>query len=606
MNELLQLLRFARPYSSRLLISVFLMAIVGACHGAVALLAEPVFDRLLNATPRQGPVELYKIPFFDIAMHLDDLLPAGIGDLWMVVAVGIVGVFLIKGACNFLGNYLVNYAGLSAVRDLREDTYGIVLNQSPAFFQKQHTGRLISSLINDIEKIQVALSHILADLLRQGFTSIFLLWALIQTDWKLATVSLTVLPFVLVPTARIGRRIRKTTRRAQDNLAGLTQILEETIAGNRVVKAFGMERFEIGRFRAAAAAVFRYNLRYVVQQGVASPLIELFGALTIVALLTYARNEILAGQLTAGEFTTFIIALLMLYQPVKRLTGIYNIFQQAAGAAERVLGYRSHPHDVKEAPDAVELPPFSGSVEFEGVGFRYPEAAGAPILREINLKVSAGEVVAIVGPSGAGKTTLMNLLPRFFDPSQGRILVDGHDIRSVKLRSLRDRISLVTQETFLFDDTVFNNIAYGRPDISREAVENAARMAIAVDFIEALPKGYETHLGERGYRLSGGQRQRIAIARALLKDAPILILDEATSHLDSEAELLVQRALANLMRDRTVIVSAHRLSTIRSADKIVVLDQGTIAEIGRHDYLLEHSPLYRRLSKLQSVEQWSA
>ena len=605
MSELFHLLRFARPYAPRIAVSVVLMAIVGACHGVVALLAEPVFDRLLNPEPRQGPVELYRIPFLDATIHLDDLLPSWFDSLWMVVAVGIVGVFLLKGVCNFLGNYFVNYAGLSAVRDLREHVYGVVLNQSPAFFQKQHTGKLISTLVNDIEKIQVALSHILADLLRQGFACMFLLWVLIQTDWKLATVSLTVLPFVLVPTARIGRRIRKTTRSAQDYLASLTQILEETISGNRVVKAFGMESFEIGRFRAVAEDVFRYNLRYVVQQGLATPLIEIFGALTIVALLTYARNAILAEELTAGRFTTFIIALLMLYQPVKRLTGIYSIFQQAIGAAQRVLEYRSHPHDVKEAPDAGELLPFSRSIEFEGVGFHYPESAGPPTLREINLQVNAGQVVALVGPSGAGKTTLMNLLPRFFDPAEGRILVDRRDIRSVKLRSLRDQIALVTQETFLFDTTVFNNIAYGRPDISREAVENAARMAIATDFIEALPEGYDTHLGERGYRLSGGQRQRIAIARALLKNAPILILDEATSHLDSEAELLVQQALANLMRGRTVIVSAHRLSTIRSADKIVVLDGGAIAEVGAHDYLLEHSPLYRRLSKLQSVEQWS-
>ena len=351
MSELFHLLSFARPYAPRIAVSVVLMAIVGACHGVVALLAEPVFDRLLNPEPRQGPVELYKIPFLDATIYLDDLLPSWFDSLWMVVAVGIVGVFLLKGVCNFLGNYFVNYAGLSAVRDLREDVYGVVLNQSPAFFQRQHTGKLISTLVNDIEKIQVALSHILADLLRQGFACMFLLWVLIQTDWKLATVSLTVLPFVLVPTARIGRRIRKTTRSAQDYLASLTQILEETISGNRVVKAFGMESFEIGRFRAVAEEVFRYNLRYVTQQGLATPLIEIFGALTIVALLTYARSAILAEELTAGRFTTFIIALLMLYQPVKRLTGIYNIFQQAIGAAQRVLEYRSHPHDVKEAPD---------------------------------------------------------------------------------------------------------------------------------------------------------------------------------------------------------------------------------------------------------------
>jgi subfamily B ATP-binding cassette protein MsbA len=482
--------------------------------------------------------------------------------------------------------------------------YETVLNQSPAFFQTRHTGTLISSLISDIEKIQVATSHILADLLRQSFTVFFLLWVLVQTDWKLATVSLTLLPFVLIPTSRIGRRLRKTTRRAQDTLAELTQILQETISGNRIVKAFSMEAFEMGRFRAAAERVFRSNLRYARQQAIASPIIEIFGALTIVALLTYARNAIMAGEMTAGEFTKFVVALLLLYQPVKRLNGIYNIFQQALGSAQRVLEYTSHPHDVKEAANAAVLPPFARSIEFKGVGFRYPASDDAA-LRDVHIRVEAGEVAAIVGPSGAGKTTLMNLLPRFFDPTEGAIAIDGHDIRAMTLESLRDQIALVTQETFLFDDTVLNNIAYGRPDISREAVEKAAQMAIATEFIAALPQGYETDLGESGQRLSGGQRQRIAIARALLKNAPILILDEATSHLDSEAEMLVQKALANLMENRTVIVSAHRLSTIRRADKIIVMDAGAVVDIGKHDELLESCPLYRRLFEIQSIEQWS-
>jgi len=498
----------------------------------------------------------------------------------------------------------VNYAGFAAIRDLRNEIYGVVLNQSPAFFQKQHTGRLISSLVSDIEKIQIALSHILADLLRQVFIVIALLWVLMQTDWRLAGVSLTLLPFVLVPTARIGRRIRRTTRRSQDHLADMTKILQETTAGNRVVKAFGMEQFEIARFRDSAEKLFRTNLRYVRQQAVASPLIEVFGALTIVGLLTYAHYQIRGGEMTAGQFTTFVMALLMLYQPVKRLNGIYNIFQQALGSAQRVLEYMAHSHDVKEVAGAAVLPPFCRSIEFENVSFVYPETDAGAALRNVSLKVTAGEVVAIVGPSGAGKTTLMNLLPRFFDPTSGRILIDGHDIAKVTLTSLREQIALVTQEIFLFDDTVFNNIAYGRPDIPREAVERAASMAMAAEFIEAMPDGYQTHLGERGQRLSGGQRQRISIARALLKNAPILILDEATSHLDSEAEMLVQKALANLMAGRTVIVSAHRLSTIRNADKIVVVDEGTIVDVGTHDALLNSSEVYGRLYKLQSVEQW--
>ena len=385
----------------------------------------------------------------------------------------------------------------------------------------------------------------------------------------------------------------------------MTQILQETISGNRVVKAFSMEGFELGRFRVAAERLFRTNLRYVRQQAVASPLIEMFGALTIVGLLTYARNQIKADEMTAGEFTTFVVALLMLYQPIKRLNGIYNIFQQALGSGQRVMEYLSHPHDVKEAADATVPAPFSRSIEFQAVGFRYPDSRGETALRNVSFTVNAGEIVALVGPSGSGKTTLINLLPRFFDPTEGRILIDGQDIRAAKLKALRDQIALVTQETFLFDDTVFNNIAYGRPDIPREAVERAAEMAIAAEFIAALPEGYQTPLGERGHRLSGGQRQRIAIARAFLKNAPILILDEATSHLDSEAERLVQKALANLLEGRTAIVSAHRLSTIRSADKIMVIDEGKIADVGSHRSLMRRNALYRRLCELQSVEQFS-
>jgi subfamily B ATP-binding cassette protein MsbA len=603
LSELRQLLRYVRPHASKVGLSVFLMAIVGASHGLVAVLIEPVFDRVLNPGADHGPIRLIDIPFFGKTVELGDLLPASLDDVWAMIAVAILGVFVVKGICDFFGNYLINYAGLAGVRDLRNHVYEVVLNQSPAFFQTRHTGKLISSLVNDIERIQVALSHILADLLRQGFIVIALLWVLIQTDWRLALVSLTVLPAVLIPTSRIGRRIRSTTRRAQDDLGELTQILHETIEGNRVVKAFGMEAYEEGRFRAAADRRFWSNLRYVRQQAVTSPLIEVFGALTIVGLLSYVRQQVMIQQMTAGQFTTFVVALLMLYQPVKRLNGIYNIFQQALGSSQRVFEYLAHPHDVAESPSAADMPPFAHSIVFEKVSFHYPEHENEPTLRDIDLTVNAGEVVAIVGPSGAGKSTLLNLLPRFFDPTAGRILVDGHDLKSLKLSSLRSQIAVVTQETFLFDETVFNNIAYGQPHTPREQVVRAAQAAIADEFIEAMPAGYETNLGERGYRLSGGQRQRISIARALLKDAPILLLDEATSHLDTESEMLVQKALGNLMQGRTVIVVAHRLSTIRSADKIVVVEDGKIVDIGKHDRLLASSPVYQRLFELQSVDR---
>ena len=601
MGDLARLFGYVRPYYAHIAIAVVLMAVVGASYGLFALLLEPLLDRFLSPEPLNAPVELFKVPFFDTAIMLDDLLPvSGFGTFGLFCWVFLL-VSVAKGLCDYAASCLVNYAGYSAVRDIRNEMYGIVLGQSPAFFQTKHTGELISSLVSDIERIQSACSHFLADLMRQLFTTLALLFVLLQHDPLLTVGCVVVLPLVLLPASQIGRRLRRTSTKAQEHLAQLVKIMQETISGNRIVKAFAMEGFEIRRFRDRADRWFASSMRMVKQQAVVSPLIEVLGVGMILCLLIYVRSRILSGGMTAGQVVSFIVALVMLLQPIKRLIGIHNIFQQALGAVQRAFAYMDHPRDIKDDPAATPLPAIREAIEFDGVCFYYPGHSQEPALTDINLTVRARNVVALVGLSGAGKTTLMSLLPRFFDPSAGSIRIDGRDLRCVTVESIRNQVAIVTQETFLFDDTIFNNIAYGQADISPERVHAAARAAYAAEFIEQMPEGYDTNLGERGHRLSGGQRQRIAIARALLKDAPILLLDEATSHLDSEAETLVQRALSNLIHGRTVIMSAHRLSTIRSADEILVVDGGRIVDRGNHGSLLETCELYRRLVELQAV-----
>ncbi len=600
MREYFRLIRYVRPYSLHLAASVLFMAVAGGAHAMIALLVRPILDRVLDPGTPDAPVELLRV--FGQPIYLDRLVPPQIHNVWTMVAFAILAVFLAKGVCDYVGNYLVNHTGLSAVTDLRQRAFDHVLRQDLHFFESHSTGKLMSSIMIDLDKIQVAVSHILADLLRQSFTAMGLLYVVLHTDWRLSLVSLTVLPIVLIPTVRIGRRIRSTTRRAQDYAAELNQVLQEALSGHQVVKSFTSEPHESSRFRRAVQRFRIETLKYVAQQALSTPLIEFFGALTIVGLLTYAREQIKAGAMTSGEFMTFVIALLMLYEPVKRLVGIHNIFQQALGAAQKVFEYLDTRPSIASGPGAPKLREFRQSIVFDRVSFHYPRSPGGFRFEEINLTVRYGEVAALVGPSGAGKTTLANLVPRFYDVGGGAIRIDGRDIREFDLDSLRGMIGIVAQDTFLFNDTVANNLRYGRQDASDDEVRAAARNALADEFIARLPQGYQTVIGERGTRLSGGQRQRIAIARALLKNAPILILDEATSHLDTESEALVQRALSNLMADRTVIVIAHRLSTVRRADRIVVLDQGRVAEIGTHEDLVAGGGIYQRLHELQFLE----
>jgi subfamily B ATP-binding cassette protein MsbA len=605
MREALRLIGYARRYWFLLIVSVVLMAVFGAMTAARVLLIKVVLGRVLRPALDAAPEPLFVIPVLHKAIYLEQFFPPSIHNIFTIVAIAILVVFATRGLCDYLGDYLTNFVGFSAVTDLRNQVFEKVLRHGAAFFEATSTGRLMSSIMNDIDKIQVASSDMFADLLRQSFSAIGLLLVIFGTDWRLALFSLALFPFVLLPTARLGKRIRRTSRRTQDAAGELNQVLQEAIAGHQVVKAFGAEKYESRRFRAAGERLLRANLRYVLIQGIPSPFIELMGAATFVGLLWFGREEIKNHVLEAEAFISFLAALLFLYEPVKRITNLHNIFQQALGASEKVFAYLDQPEEIEDMPGARKIENFRDRIAFDNVSFRYPSAGGMQLDR-VSLDIRAGEVVALVGSSGAGKTTLASLVPRFRDAISGAVRIDGIDVRELGLASLRDKISVVAQETFLFNDTVANNIAYGMEKYERARLIQASEAALAHEFIEKLAQGYETVIGDRGVKLSGGQRQRLAIARAILKNSPILILDEATSHLDTESEMLVQKALANLMTGRTVIVIAHRISTIRRADKIVVLDRGRIVEIGSHEELIHHGGIYHRLHELQYLDEVDA
>ncbi len=565
-------LRLVAPYWRRIALAMLCMALVAACGTAGLYLIKPAFDELIVKKNKE---------------------------MLNLLCMAVLVIFAVKGA-SLCGNaYLMSYVSQRIITKLREDVYNHIQCLPVPYLDKMKTGNLMSRILSDVGAVQSTLSESVTGIIKESFSVIGCVGIMFYMDWRLAIAAILIVPVAFLPIFKVGKMLRKTGAKAQQTMADLSVIMHETIGGNRIVKAFGMEAYEKNRFRHENERLLKYTMKAVLVRAVNSASMEFLGGLGIVSIMLYGGHQIIGEKMTAGNLFSFLAALISLYEPVKRLANIYSSIQQGLAAADRVYELLDQPIEIIDQPDAITLGPVRKHIEFRNVSFSYGEK---PVLSEISFRVDAGQIVAVVGMSGAGKTTLINLIPRFYEVTDGAILIDGIDIRDVTLASLRSQIAIVTQQSILFNDSFKNNIAYGDIRKSDEEIIAAAKAANAYDFIMKLPRQFETNVGEQGIRLSGGERQRICIARALLKDAPILILDEATSSLDSDSELEVQKALENLMRGRTTLVIAHRLSTIKNADCIITLANGKIVEQGRHSELMMLDSEYRRLYQLQFAQ----
>jgi subfamily B ATP-binding cassette protein MsbA len=597
-----RLLRFAAPYKLRIAAAIACMAVLSMATAGYVYLLGPALEFLFTGRPEAlGGLARVLPASWDVAGKLARVERSAI--LGVLPAI-IVGVSVVKGAAYFGQFYLTGLTGQKMVADVRRALFDRLLGLSPAFFTRRHSGDLMSRFATDVVAVEQGISNAIPTYIRDGLTVVVMLASCFLLDWRMSLIAFGAIPITLLPIVRMAKRLKRVTSHAQSTSGELAEIVQETLSGMRVVQSYGMERWESERFAEANRKMIRIQRRSFFVRAFSSPLMEVMAAAGLAAAIWWVGGRILAGELEAGKFFSFVAAVLLLYTPVKQLGRVGQIAMQGAAAGERIFEILDAESPVPDTGRDV-LPPFREAIRYEGVSFAYGDR---PVLHDLSLEVRRGEVVALVGSSGGGKTTVANLLPRFWDPTAGRVAIDGKDVREVTLASLRAQLALVTQETVLFNDTVRANIAYGRPDVPLAEVERAARLAQAHEFIQALPRGYDTPVGERGVLLSGGQRQRIAIARAFMKDAPILILDEATSALDAESEREVQKALDSLMaleggERRTTLVIAHRLSTIRNADRIVVLSGGRVVETGRHDELVARGGEYARLHRIFEGEE---
>jgi subfamily B ATP-binding cassette protein MsbA len=588
MGTLRRILAYSFPYWRLILISIVGALGVAGSDSAIAFSVGKILKKIFTENAHEFSISTG--PFFQGAFSISSL------SIFRLLPVALILLFVFRGICRFIQQYNITVAGQLAVQDIRNEIYLRNMRLSLRFFNNHPTGVLMAKVLNDVNVMQNGMSEVLMSTFRDSLTAIGLLGLVFYLDWQLAIITLVVVPLMIFPTRIIGRHIKRLAKLGLERIGDIASILQETFSGIKVIKAFGLEDREVDRFRAANLRFLAFARKTLKYEALHTPIMEVITSFGIAGVIWFGGSHVLSGRMGADSFISFVVAMGMLYTPIKKLLNVYSVVQRSVGAGERVFEIIDEKPDITELPDALTLERARGDVEFRGVSFSYKDE---PVLRDVNLSARKGEVIALVGPSGAGKTTMVSLLPRFYDVDSGAILIDGLDIRSLKIADLLRQIALVDQETILFNETIANNIRYGKTDATDEEVERAARAAYAHDFIMEMPAGYRTNIGDRGVRLSGGQRQRLCIARAILKDAPILILDEATSALDTESEQMVQEAIDNLMSNRTTFVIAHRLSTILHADTIVVFDKGEVVERGSHQQLLEAGGLYKRLYDMQ-------